>query len=309
MSHQEERSAIAWVDQQEFPYEGRYCSVDGGSMHYVDEGVGEPVVFVHGFPSWSFMWRGPIRDLSVKHRCLAMDHIGFGLSDKPEHWSYTPEAHARNFRKFLDHAGVNTYSLVVHDFGGPIALAHALEFPTRVKRITIINSFMWSLKSDPNFVKFDHKVNGPIGKLALTATPIGLGKMLHDMVGQKEKVASKIYDQYTGPFHNSVERQGPYGLAKAYIGSSQWLYDLWVRREALANIPIQIIWGMRDRLFATSHLDRWRQHWPQADVVTFPESGHLVLEEKPKEVEAAVFMFHDGQSQLAEVQKAINSDF
>lgn len=278
-------------------------------MHYVDEGQGEPIVFVHGFPTWSFMWRGLVKDLSVKHRCIAMDHIGFGLSDKPDHWSYTPEAHARNYRKLIEHLGVSTFSLVVHDFGGPIALSHALDFPGRINRICLLNSFMWSLKSDEQFVKFDHKVNGPLGKIAMTSTPIGLNKMLHDMIEQKQKVSSKIYPQYTGPFHKASDRQGPYGLARGYVGSSQWLYDLWVRREAIANKPIQAIWGMKDKLMTPLHLDKWRQHWPQLEVVTFPDSGHLVLEENARDVEASVYMFLDGHSELARVEKAVLSDF
>lgn len=303
-----ERSKAEWLDQNEYPFQSHYVQVDGGRMHYVDEGQGEPILFVHGFPTWSFMWRGLIKDLSVKHRCIAMDHIGFGLSDKPEHWSYTPEAHARNYRKLLEHLGLSTVSLVLHDFGGPIALSHALDFPGRVNRISLLNSFMWSLKTDEHFVKFDHKVNGPIGRMAMTATPIGLNKMLHDMVEQKQKVAQKIYPQYTGPFHKASDRLGPYGLAKSYIGSSQWLYDLWVRREAISNKPLQVVWGMKDKLMTSTHLDRWRHSWPNAEVVTFPESGHLVLEEQAREVEAAIYMFLDGQSELAHVTKAINSD-
>jgi haloalkane dehalogenase len=303
------RSKADWLDQGQYPFESRHLAVEGGDMHYVDEGKGEPIVFVHGFPTWSFMWRGLIRDLSVKHRCIAMDHIGFGLSDKPAEWSYSPEAHARNFRKLLDHVGVDRYHLVVHDFGGPIAFHHALDHPEQVNSITSVNSFMWSLKHDDNFVKFDHKVNGPIGRMALTATPLGLNKMLHDMVEQKQKVSNKVYPQYTGPYHNAQERQGPFGLAKSYISSSVWLYDQWIRKDALANKPVLVIWGAKDKLFNINQFNKWREQWPNAEMVSFPESGHLVFEEQANEFEAAVYMFIDGQGELQRVSKAIHSDF
>ncbi len=309
MSIVSERSQADWLDQGEYPFAPHYVQVDGGRMHYVDEGQGEPILFVHGFPTWSFMWRGLVRDLSTRHRCIAMDHIGFGLSDKPDHWSYTPEAHARNYRKLIDHLGISTFSLVVHDFGGPIALSHALDFPGRVKRISLLNSFMWSLKSDEHFVKFDHKVNGPLGKMAMTATPLGLSKMLHNMIEQKQKVSSRIYPQYTGPFHRASDRLGPYGLAKGYLGSCAWLYDLWVRRDALSRVPFQVLWGMKDRLLTSAHLDKWRQNWPDADVITFPDSGHLVVEEQAKDVEAAIYMFLDGQGDLAATQRLAAADF
>jgi haloalkane dehalogenase len=302
------KSKADWLDQNMYPFESHFVHVEGGAMHYVDEGEGDVIVFVHGLPTWSFMWRGLIRDLSVKHRCIAMDHIGFGLSDKPDHWSYTPEAHARNFRKLIEHLGIGTFSLVVHDFGGPIAFAYAIDNPQRIDRITVVSSFMWSLKTDDHFVKFDHKVNGPIGKMALTATPIGLNKMLHDMVAQKQKVPAKVYPQYTGPYHNAAERQGPFGLAHGYIGSSEWLYNVWAHREPLITKPIQVIWPMKDNLFTTVQLDKWRQFWPNAEVVAFPDSGHMVFEEQPNEFEAAVYMFQSGQSELANTVQSIYSE-
>lgn len=302
-------TAAEWLDTKDYPFLSRHVQVDGGRMHYVDEGQGEPILFVHGFPTWSFMWRGLIKDLSLKHRCIAMDHIGFGLSDKPDHWSYTPEAHARNLRKLLEHLGISTFSLVVHDFGGPIALSYALDYPGRIKRISVLNSFMWSLKTDERVVKFDHKMHGPLGKLGLQATGLGLNNMIHGMIAQRQKVPAKVYGQYTGPFHKAVERNGPMTLARSYIGSSAWLYDLWVRREAIAKIPGQILWGMKDRLLGPEHLNRWRHLWPNADFVTFPESGALIVEEQARDVEAAVYMFMDGQLELQGVQKAIHAEF
>jgi len=309
MSIAGDRTVAPWLDDSQFPFVSKFANVDGGRMHYVDDGQGEPVIFVHGFPTWSFMWRGLIRDLSTKHRCIAMDHIGFGLSDKPARWSYTPEAHARNFKKLLDHIGLSTFSLVVHDFGGPIALSYAIDNPGRINRICVVNSFLWSLKNDTSFQKFDHRMHGPMGKLALTATNTGLSHLVHGMVEQKQKVAGKVYPQYTGPFSKASDRHGAHVLAQGYIGSSTWLYDLWVRRESLAQKPLQVLWGMKDKLFSADHLNKWRAAWPNADVVTFPESGSLVMEEQAKEVEAAMYMFLDGHSELQSTTKALHAEF
>jgi len=309
MSITGDRTTAPWLDDSLYPFVSKYLQADGGRMHYIDEGQGEPIIFVHGFPTWSFMWRGLVRDLSVKHRCIAMDHIGFGLSDKPAHWSYTPEAHARNFRKLVEHLNLSTFSLVVHDIGGPIALSYALDNPGRINRICVINSFLWSLKTDPHFQRFDHRVHGPWGAFAMTATNTGLARMIRNMVVQKQKVAAKVYGQYTGPFTKAAERHGPHGLAKAYIGSCSWYYDLWARREAIAGKPIQVLWGMKDKLFSNDQLTKWRTTWPHADVVTFPESGHLVTEEQGREVEAAVYMFLDGHKELTNTSSAIFTDF
>src|SRR5688500_7798390 len=89
----------AWVDRSAYPFRSRFLEVVPGTrMHYVDEGRGDVVLFVHGTPTWSFEWRHAIRQLSRTHRCIAMDHLGFGLSDRPRDFDYTPESHARVLR-------------------------------------------------------------------------------------------------------------------------------------------------------------------------------------------------------------------
>jgi haloalkane dehalogenase len=114
------RKTPEWLDTAQYPFESKYFRVSAGAMHYVDEGHGDPVVFVHGNPDWSFSYRKQIKALSGSHRCIAVDHIGFGLSDKPEHWSYLPKDHAQNFSEFMESLDLHNVTLVVNDWGGPI---------------------------------------------------------------------------------------------------------------------------------------------------------------------------------------------
>ena len=109
-----------------------------------------PVVFVHGTPTWSFEWRHLVGGLKDSYRCLAADHLGFGLSERPFGAEYTPEAHARRFRAWIEALDLRDITLVVHDFGGPIALPIALEQPGRVSRLIVLNSWMWSFVGDPH---------------------------------------------------------------------------------------------------------------------------------------------------------------
>src|SRR5689334_11503049 len=136
------------VDQIEYPFASHFAPLDAGRMHYVDEGAGEPLVFSHGTPTWSFEWRHLIRGLSPTHRCIAPDHLGFGLSERPAFGVYTPEWHAANFEQFLDRLNPGPLTLVVHDFGGPIALAVAIARPEVVRRIMVVNSWMWRFAGD-----------------------------------------------------------------------------------------------------------------------------------------------------------------
>src|SRR5918997_520724 len=110
----------SWLDRTAYPFASRLLEVlPGANMHYVDEGSGDVMLFVHGTPTWSFEWRHVIRHFSRTHRCIAMDHLGFGLSDRPRDFDYTPEAHQRVLRTFVERLGLDRITLVVHDYGGP----------------------------------------------------------------------------------------------------------------------------------------------------------------------------------------------
>src|SRR6185437_9468981 len=135
----------AWVDRRSYPIQSRSLEVDGGRMHFVDEGEGRPLVLVHGTPTWSFLFRHLIADLSRDHRVIALDHIGFGLSEKPERWGYRPADHAKNLAMLIDRLGLKDITLVVHDFGGPIGLSYAVEHPENVSALVLFNTWMWSL--------------------------------------------------------------------------------------------------------------------------------------------------------------------
>src|SRR5687768_15349190 len=107
-----QHEAPAWVDRAEYPFRNRYIEIaPERRVHYVDEGEGDVVLFVHGTPTWSFEWRHCISDLSRTHRCIAIDHLGFGLSDRPADFDYTPESHARVLQEFVQRLGIRDFTL------------------------------------------------------------------------------------------------------------------------------------------------------------------------------------------------------
>src|SRR5688572_6908616 len=133
---------LTWLNRKEYPFKSNFLPLDAGQLHYLDEGSGEPIVMVHGTPAWSFLYRNLVKELSRNYRCIVPDHLGFGLSDKPKHWSYKPEAHAQNLKILINYLELKNITLVVHDFGGPIGLHYALEHPENIKRLVIINTWM-----------------------------------------------------------------------------------------------------------------------------------------------------------------------
>ncbi|CAN5743353.1 hypothetical protein BH24DEI2_BH24DEI2_16170 [soil metagenome] len=132
-----------WLDPLLYPFASHWLEVGPGRMHYLDEGTGPTVVMVHGTPSWSFLYRHLVRELSPDYRCVAPDNMGFGLSDKPAEFAYTPVAHAENLETFIDTLALKDIVLVVHDFGGPIGLSYALKHPENVRALVVMNTWLW----------------------------------------------------------------------------------------------------------------------------------------------------------------------
>src|SRR5688500_13512379 len=125
----EEKSMVHWLDKTEYPFTSRFFKVNGQNLHYIDEGRGEVLLFVHGTPSWRFDFRNVIRALRPNYRCIAIDHIGFGLSDKPEEYDYSTQNHSKTLEKLILDMDLHDLTLVVHDFGGPIGLNFAIRHP------------------------------------------------------------------------------------------------------------------------------------------------------------------------------------
>src|SRR5690242_14611464 len=163
--NQTQNTPFGWVDPDAFPFRARFFDSGEGRMHYVDEGGGAPVVLVHGTPAWSFLYRHLIAGLVRTHRVIAIDHLGFGLSDKPADGRYRPADHARRLTALLDHLDLEPVTLAVHGAGGPIGLSYAIERPEKVGAIVLFNTWMWSLENDMNVQRTSRIASGPLGSV------------------------------------------------------------------------------------------------------------------------------------------------
>lgn len=274
----------AWLDREEYPFEQHFFTTPAGNMHYVDEGSGEQVVFVHGNPAWSFEFRKLIKVLSRTNRCIAPDLIGFGLSDKPGGWSYLPEEHAKNLDRFLESFPLNNSTLVVGDWGGPVGLAYALNHPEKIKNIVITNTWLWSVRSDWYYQAFSALVGGPVGRWLIRNHNFFADTLVRSLFGDKSRLTPKIHAHYLMPLSNPDERKGTWVFPGQIIGSSDWLQSLWDKRAVLQGKNILIAWGMKDIGFRKKELQVWMNAFPQAKVVQFQDAGHFVAEEKPEEL-------------------------
>lgn len=268
-----------WIDKNEYPFTPRFAKVPAGMMHYIDEGTGETIVMVHGTPAWSFLYRKMIKILTKEYRCLASDHIGFGLSDKPEDFSYKPEHHARNLEKWITDLNLKNITLVVHDFGGPIGLNYALKHPENVKSIVIMNTFMWSLESEKHFAQASKLLGGALGRFLYKQWNFSPKVMLKMSFSDKSKLTKHIHNHYLKVFPSPQSRTSTAVLAKELIGSSAWFDSLWKLQSNIADIPTLLLWGMKDTAFRAIELEKFESFLKNATVVRLPDCGHFVQEE------------------------------
>jgi haloalkane dehalogenase len=282
--------AHSWVDRHEYPFKSNWAELKDGRLHYVDEGSGTPAVLVHGTPTWSFEYRHVIRAVSDSCRCIAPDHLGFGLSDRPRSASYTPESHAARLREFVDALELDRFALVVHDYGGPIGLPLALE--GRVTRLVILNSWMWPFDDDREMSRRARMVSGAAGRWMYRTLNASLRLLMPSAYADRARLTKAIHRQYLEPFRNPDDRVLVlWPLARALLGSSAFYRSLYARIDALRTIPTSIIWGRKDSAFKPYVLDRWRRELPDASILALDNAGHWPHEEAPAEVAEAIAEF------------------
>ena len=264
-----------------------------GEMHYVDEGSGPPILFVHGTPTNSYEYRHLIAALSRRYRCIAPDHLGFGQSARPRSFAYTPEAHARVLQEFVERVGLTDYTLVVHDFGGPIGLLLAVgngewgvgntsspnsALPTpdsRVRRVIVLNSWAWPLDDDPKMARGARFIGGAIGRFLYRYANASLRLIMPSAYGDRKKLTPEIHRRYLDVFRDRDARVLVlHALAKSLLGSRAHYQSLLDRLDRLRAMPVLIVWGLKDSAFQPYQLERWRRLLPGAQVETIEGAGH-----------------------------------
>lgn len=280
-----------WLDRNEYPFASHYFETPAGRMHYVDEGNGEVILFLHGNPAWSFLYRKQIKQFSAHYRCIAPDYIGFGLSDKPYDWSYLPEDHAQNLEALIAHLGLKNITLVVNDWGGPIGMHYAVNHPDNVKRLVVLNTWAWPVDDDFHYVAFSGFMGGVIGRFLIRHFNFFANSFMRVAFGDKSELSKAAHDHYRNALPAVESRKGSYVFPKRIIGSTPWLGEIWNKIGALKDKPTLFVWGMKDMAFREKELLRWQSALPNSHTVRLPTAGHYVSEEAPDELGLAVNTF------------------
>ena len=274
-----------WVSDALYPFESRFFDTpDGHRMHYLDEGDGAPIVFVHGNPSWSFEYRDVVAGLRDEFRCIAVDHVGFGLSSRSDRGEdHHPAAHAERFTALLEHLDVRDVTLFLSDWGGPIGLDFARRYPERVARLVVANTWCWPVSDDRHFRMFSFMMRSPVGQLLIKRFNVFVTQVMPRAVGDKGVLTPEVMRHY-----RSAQPGGQRAACAAFpghiIGASDWLASIWADRAAFVDKPTLALWGLRDIAFRRQELERWQSALADVEVHEFEDVGHFVAEEAPDRI-------------------------
>ena len=276
----------AWVSDEMFPFQSKfYTTPSGHKMHYVDEGEGKAIVFVHGNPSWSFEYRHLIRAMRPLFRCIAPDHVGFGLSSRgtrPE--EHHPAAHAKTFAAFINSLGIQDITLFLSDWGGPIGLDFARKNPELVSRVVIANTWCWPVSRDMHFKMFSFMMSSWLGQYLIKRHNFFVNQVVPRAVGRKGVLTPEVMKHYRNAQPTLVGRKESAALPGAIVGASDWLQDIWEDRKAFTRLPTLVLWGAKDIAFRRKELAHWQSELTDCEVHVFEDCGHFLAEEAPEEL-------------------------
>lgn len=270
-----------------YPFESRWFDSTRGRIHYIDEGDGPPILFCHGNPTWSFLYRDIIMALRDRFRCIAPDYLGFGLSERPPGFGYKIDEHAGVLGEFVDHLGLDGYVSMGQDWGGPISLAVAVERADRVRGIVLGNTWFWP--TDELTTKFFSKV---MSSCPMQYAILKRNFFVETMIpaGTENRPTEEVMEHYRQTQPAPAARAGVAEFPKEILAARPLLEGL--ARDVPANLgnkPALLVWGMKDVAFRPGPaIPRMRAAFPDHVVVELPKAKHFIQEDEPDRIAQAI---------------------
>jgi len=269
-------------DLVDYDFASHTHEVDGHRYHFVDEGQGPVLLMVHGNPTWSFAWRHLIRDLAADYRILAVDHIGCGLSDKPQNYNYRLSQHIANLTRFIERLDLDQITLVAHDWGGAIGMGAAVARPGRFQRFVLCNTAAFRATRIPARIRI---CRFPLlGSLAIRGANLFCRAALRMAVVKHHRMSAAVKRGYLLPYNNWSNRIAVDRFVKdipmhAGHPSYQTLCDVENGLSQFVDSPMLLIWGDRDWCFTPEFLREFQRRFPQAESYRIADAGHYVFED------------------------------
>lgn len=267
----------------DYPFDSNYFSIQSNRLHYIDQGEGDVIVMVHGNPSWSFYYRKLITLLSKTHRVVAIDHMGCGLSDKPQNYDYCLQNHINNLDALMQHLQIEKFSLCVHDWGGAIGMGVAAGRIYDLQQALILNTAAFRSTQIPQRIQI---CRWPVvGDLLVRGLNCFAGGAVSMAVSKTMKRA--VADAYIAPYNSWENRIAVAAFVKDIpLDSKHPSYETLVKVEKglekfqERGLPMLICWGGKDFCFHKDFYDEWCLRFPHAEKHYFENGGHYILEDE-----------------------------
>lgn len=283
-----------------YDFTHQYASVNGFRMHYLDEGRGQPVVMLHGNPNWSYYYRNLVVALRDSYRCLVPDHIGCGMSDKPDdaRYEYSLAQRVTDLQQWLQSVqATRDLTLVVHDWGGMIGMAYATKFPDQIRRLVILNTGAFHLPATKPVPWQLKLARGTLGAVLVRGFSAFSRGAVRSCVTRRPMPVD-VGRAYCAPYDSWANRIAVHRFVqdiplkpgdRGYELVSQVADDL----IKLKDIPMFIGWGDRDFVFDEHFLKEWQARFPSAELHRYPDCGHYILEDAADELIPLIRKFLD----------------
>jgi len=277
------------VPQELFPVEHRFLDLAGSRIHYVDEGAGETLLLLHGNPSWSFLYRKIITALRSGFRCVAIDYPGYGMSDAPAGYGFTPKEHSDVLERFVDRLSLRDFTMMVQDWGGPIGLGLAGRRPELVLRLIIGNTFAWPLDRELRIRIFSWVMGGPIGR-SLTAAFNFVPKFFFAR-GLARRPSPEVLRMYLAPWRDPARRAAAVIAPRQLIAAADYLRQVEGNLPKLADRPALIVWGTKDFAFREAERERFERFFPKHKTVLLDDASHFLQEDAGDQIAESIRAF------------------
>ncbi len=280
----------------EYPFESRFVEINGYRIHYIEQGTGDPVLFIHGNPTSSYIWRNILPRVAIEagRRGIALDLLGFGKSDKPVHIDYTLRLHSDILKGFIEKLDLKNVILVLQDWGGPIGTSYAVDNPSNTRGIAFMETFLWDMswedfgKAKALFRLF----RSPFGYPLLQIMNFFVNGVIPSTVLNKENITAEVMRHYRDPFptigSRRAVRQFPGLLPIEGKPKESWAF-INNLEEKLPVLKSPVLWikatpGVIISKDTEYHLTELSARLPQLVVMDFGPGLHYLQEENPDKV-------------------------
>jgi len=268
--------------RRHYPFVSHELRIDGHRYHYLDEGTGPVLLMVHGNPTWSFYWRNLVQAWRDRYRVIVPDHLGCGLSDKPQDYPYRLRDHIENLSRLIEYLDLREITLLAHDWGGAIGMGAAVATAGRFSRFVLFNTAAFRSRPIPLRIRVCRTpLAGPVVVRGLNGFLRGALRM---GLCHRERLVPEVRSGYLAPYNSWASRIAIHRFVLDIpLDSRHPSYDTLRQIEnGLAQFrdhPVQLIWGMRDWCFTPHFLQRFLDFFPQAEVHRIEDAGHWVVED------------------------------